>query len=508
MKKKRVLSLLLVSSLVLGVAGCGGQGTQEEALKVTAGTPTYEDDKQIEIGAYCGPRRAGKRYWNGAYGGHPDDPAAGWEGWINEQAFQDYIDCGFTYLFPERDARYDSTFSGITPKSVSEFEDSDLYPYMELAEKMGIPVIATADYLDTLTSSTDPRLTDTHKAWLSQMVEDLSVYKTFKGLTFADEPAIDKAPAFGAVKDYLDTLNPNLYYFTSCLPIYGKINAFSSQDKTDKEEAYSEYVNAFAEAGDGFAYDSYPLWSDPVQGTTTLDTTWFQNLRIVAENAKERDYDPGITLQATGYGAKDGQYALAHHRVITTKADIAFQMYTALAYGMKSISYYTYWQHWIDSDALVHYSAMVDYPEEEGGEPIKTAAYYAVKEVNWEVRKFDHVFMNYDWEGTMQVVPEGKTASEVLKLVGDYKNPRIASVASTEEAIIGCMKDADGYDGYWIVNATEPGQNLSNSVTVEFKQATKAIAYILGEETEITLKDGKYTFDLTAGEGVFVIPIQ
>ena len=75
-------------------------------------------------------------------------------------------------------------------------------------------------------------------------------------------------------------------------------------------------------------------------------------------------------------------------------------------------------------------------------------------------------------------------------------------------AIIGCMKDADGYDGYWVVNATDPGQDLSNNVTVEFKKATKAIAYIQGEETEIELEDGKYTFSLAAGEGVFVIPIQ
>jgi hypothetical protein len=182
-------------------------------------------------------------------------------------------------------------------------------------------------------------------------------------------------------------------------------------------------------------------------------------------------------------------------------------MYTSLAYGMKYVNYYTYWQHWSDGDGGRHYSAMVNYPKENGADPIKTDAYYAVKDVNLEVQKFDHVFLNYDWEGTMQVVPEGKKASSVLAQVGDYKNARIASVSSTEEAIIGCMKDADGYDGYWVVNATDPGQNKSNNVTVEFKKATKAIAYIQGEKTEIELEDGKYTFSLASGEGVFVIPI-
>ena len=108
----------------------------------------------------------------------------------------------------------------------------------------------------------------------------------------------------------------------------------------------------------------------------------------------------------------------------------------------------------------------------------------------------------------MALTGEGKSMGAGLKAAGDYKDPRIASATATDEAIIGCMKDENGFDGYMIVNATDPGQKLSNSVTVEFKEATKALAYVQGEEQTITLKDGSYTFDLAAGEGVFVIPIQ
>ena len=509
MKKKRILCLFLAMSLLLGLTACGGQGSNKEELKVTAGTPSYEDDKQIELAAYCGPRREGYRYWNGTYGTHPDDQAGGWEGWMTEEDFQAYIDCGFTYLLPETDAAYDHTYKNGKNQKANSFEESDLYPFMETAERMGIPVVVLANQLTSLTSSTDYRLSDENKAFLSQMVEDLSKYKSFKGFTFRDEPNIESVKAWGAVKDYLDGLNPNLFYFTSLLPIYcDDLTRLTTKNTDNVEVAYNEYVDAFSDAGDTFAYDNYPLWADPIMGTTSIDATWFQNLRLVAESAKEKDYDAGITIQATAFGPKDGQLTTRHNREITSKADVAFQMYSSLAYGMKNVTYYTYWQHWMDGDSCTHYSAMVNYPTEKGGEPIKTDAYYAVQEVNTEIKKFDHVFMNFDWEGTMSVVPKGKKASTALSQVGDYQNPRIASVFSTDEAIIGCMKDTDGYDGYWIVNATDPGQNLSNSVTVEFKQATKAIAYVLGEETEITLKDGKYTFDLTSGEGVFVIPIQ
>ena len=43
-------------------------------------------------------------------------------------------------------------------------------------------------------------------------------------------------------------------------------------------------------------------------------------------------------------------------------------------------------------------------------------------------------------------------------------------------------------------------------MTLTFRGANAAVAWINGKETNLTLKDGSYTFDLKAGEGVFVIP--
>ena len=158
-------------------------------------------------------------------------------------------------------------------------------------------------------------------------------------------------------------------------------------------------------------------------------------------------------------------------------------------------------------DAYV-YDAMVMYPEKNGQEAVKTDTYYAVQAMNQELKKFDHVFLKFDWEGTMAVVPEGKSESLLLACVNDYTSPRIKSVSATEEAIIGCQKDQNGYDGFMIVNATDPGMNTPNTVTVKFKEATSAICYIEGEETKIELKDGTCSFDLKGGEGIFVIPVK
>lgn len=511
---KRSISFLLAGIMMFSLFGCAnhesetGKETKTETLVVQEGTPVYEDDIQIEIGAYAGPRVLNYRFYNGVYGAKADDPEDGWEGWLTEEAFQDYIDCGFTYVMPEYDGLYDVTTDGKTRATAYSFEESDLYAYMELAEKMGIPVVMGSSILTGLTNTTDYRLTEDVKNHLTELVENLSQYKMFKGFTLRDEPDVAYAQSFKAVYDFMKELKPDLYYFTSYLPIHHPdALKFSKNYSGDVEAAYKEYMDAYSDATEQFIYDHYPLIIDPSSGTTSISETWYQNLEVVAKHGAENGYKTGITIQSSAYGPEGGELTQEHRRPIETKADAAYQVYTSLAYGMKDIAWFTYWEHWMYSNSEEHYTAMVDYPEEPGGAPVKTDAYYAVKEINHEIQKFDHVFLKYNWEGTMAVTKEGAEMSLPMTYISDYKSPRIKGVEATEEAIIGCMKDAEGYDGFMIVNATDPALNKSNNVTVTFKQATKALAYIGGEETIIDLKDGTYTFELKSGEGVFVIPI-
>ena len=500
---KKWISLLLVLTMAVGMVACGG-GTKEkepekEKLVVQEGVPSYEDDKQIELAAYAGPRRAGFRNYNNVLGAHPDDPKEGWEGWITEEGFQDYIDCGFTYLLPEYDAFYDVS---------KPFKNSALYEYMELAEKMNIPVVVSAEQLVLMTSSDDYRLNDDLKAMLTELVGTLSTYKTFKGFSFRDEPNYEHAKTFGSVQDYLTSMKSDLFFFTSLLPMYADATRLTNNYTGNAEQAYKDYVNVFMEQTGRFAYDHYPLWLEPVSGETRVDDTWLHNLRLVAEGAKDKGSYSGITIQSCGFGPAGQENTMEHKRNIKTKADVSFQVYSSLAYGMKYITYFTYWEHWNAGDVEDFYGAMVLYPEKNGQEPVKTEAYYAVKAVNEEIKKFDHVFLNFDWQGTMAITKKDAAMSPLLAQAGKYTSPRIKSATSSEETIIGCMKDKDGYDGFMIVNVTDPGKNISDEVTVTFKEASKAIVYVQGEEQTIDLKDGSYTFKLTSGEGVFVIPIK
>lgn len=493
-----VLACILSVALVAGnLAGCAGSKEKEVSLNVPDGVPTYEDDEYIELTAFMGPPRPGYRAWGEVREGHPDDLEKPWGNFFTEKNFQDYKDAGFTFLLSECAASYQL-----------DFEGSDLQQYMDLAEKMEIPVVVYGSYLNEMSINEDPRLSEESKQYIDKLITDLSQYKMFKGITLRDEPSLQHARTFGSILDYVWSKDPDIHYFTCMLPIYGKVTSFSTDAGSDKQTAYKEYIRAIADNTGTFAYDHYPLYIDPIQNTTSVKTDYYLNYELVAQDAKEHDYDTGMVVQSSSWGAYGAEMSASHPRKTHNKADIAFQVYSALAYGAKYIAYYTYFEHVIQSPRSYVYDAMVMFPETLDGEPIKTEAYYAVQAMNQELKKFDHVFLKFDWEGCMAVTAEGKDPSLMLACVEEYDSPRIKEVKSTDETLIGCMKDEQGYDGFWIVNATDPGKKLSNSVTVTFREATSAICYIEGEETKVDLKDGSYTFDLKEGEGVFVIPVK
>ncbi len=500
---KRMICMLMAISTMLSMAGCGSLTKEKEPeIKVTEGTPVYEDNAYIERGAYSMPAKENYMYPD-SVNGALDSSKANYKSNINEQEFKDYKDAGFTFMLTEYNANWEIN---------EKFSETNLYTTMQLAEKVGIPVIVHTGPLERYTSTDDFRISPESKEYMQNLVSTLSTYKMFHGFSFRDEPKVEFAPTFKAYKDYLLTLKPDSMFFTSYLPIYGAPHVsvnFNSEGKNVREN-YINYVDAYLKNMGSFTYDYYPLRVDAARKVNYIMDSWYENLEVVATQAKKHNNARiGLTIQSSSYGQPGMQESSSHARTISTKEDIGFQMYSGLAYGVKEFGYFTYWLHWgtTDPNAETFYDAMVMPPEKSGGPGVKTDCYYAVQSMNKELEKFDHVLLNYNWEGTMAVAPEGKTKSAVINKIADYKNARVKNVSVSEETIIGCLKDGKGYDGYMIVNATEPSEKKTDEVTISFYKATKALAYVNGEEQTITLKDGSYTFKIGAGEGVFVIPI-
>jgi hypothetical protein len=86
---------------------------------------------------------------------------------------------------------------------------------------------------------------------------------------------------------------------------------------------------------------------------------------------------------------------------------------------------------------------------------------------------------------------------------------RIGKVTMTEDTIITAFKDWEGNDAFMLLNYNDPYYNLTDRVTVQFKDAKGILMYRFGEEYVVPLnKDGTYTFELYPGEGRFIIPLK
>ena len=124
----------------------------------------------------------------------------------------------------------------------------------------------------------------------------------------------------------------------------------------------------------------------------------------------------------------------------------------------------------------------------------------AVTAVNAEVDKLAPVFKSFTWKGTLDI-EAGSSASTLL-------SKRLTSASATgARTFIGCMKDADGFDGYMIANASGPRANKTATVTLTFANATHALVYGGGEPQTVALTDGVCKVTVDAGDGIFVIPI-
>lgn len=418
------------------------------------GAPTYDNtEDEMRIAAYVSPLEAG---------------------------FADYKAAGFTTLITEH---------------IADYEDLNFDSYMRKASELGLDVLVHSDNIRGMAQNGG-----INTELLKTIYQNASQYDSFRGFMLGDEPKISQLSSFKEVTDVLKSLDSKMDLFVSCYPTYiDDESAFSTNSTATLPEKYADYVNSFGNALDNFTYDFYPFkyreaWSWSSFKTVKenyMRSDWFYNLYLAADTARG-SFDTGITLQsyAENLNSKD------HYREVT-KADVLFQAYSALAYGMKSINYFTYDTHWDEGVGTTN--CMV-----YNGQ--KTAIYDAVKAVNAEIQAIDHILLKYAWLGTTWI--KGTDSDGMMNSIKSmqYTSKRIQSYTASNDAIIGCLKDENGYDGFMLVNATDPSDSKNVDITVTFNSATHAKVYINGAESTVALTNGKYSATLTPGQGIFVIP--
>ena len=219
----------------------------------------------------------------------------------------------------------------------------------------------------------------------------------------------------------------------------------------------------------------------------------------------------GTDSEGNGLGATEG----SRDRVPSLE-DIRLQEAALMAFGFDGISMFCYGTPVASGEFSSEQFAMID------REWNKTEIYESVKQATTELRKFDHVLLQFDYQSTF-TNDAGKTVttSTILNTTKNdsFKNldririsgtSSVKSVYTSQDTLFGYFKDEQNNEGFVAVNYNDTSKGLSDKVEITF-DATEydaAVCYISGEEKLIRLTDGKLSLELGAGEGVFVIPCK
>ena len=411
---------------------------------------------------------------------------------LSKESFQTYKDCGFNYIFIQGEVNGYVTMSNATIKA------------LELCDELGLKAIVTIDRPE-------------HAIIYA---ETFVQYESFVGFNY-DEPVVYTNTLNGRLGFYeleplvtaLEEAYPQVEFMVNLNPSTAMSRNWGGQN--DPNITYAEHLQAFEdylggiyankEVRNWLSCDDYLLRKKPSTGENYLRKTWLDNLEILAE--RKRDSEHNFT---TNFFIQSQPFSPNNLRVPTYN-DLRMQVYSLMAFGYDSISYYCYATPPYEDTVAVPCDALID----RAGN--KTQIWYDAQKINLEAKKLEKVYGQFkdNWIGTTQICGTNNTSKDA-----NYKNDSftlnhpvainnlsgVDTITCTEDIIVGYLKDNSGNPGYVVVNYNDTTYNKTSQVEIKFDQADKALVFIDGEKQDLTLTDNILNLDLDLGEGVFVIP--
>lgn len=464
MKKKNILSILLVATLFFSACGTmGGENvessTSEGAINKIS-LPDY-DAKREEYGVKI-------------------------TGWITPATMTDEQ---LTYVV---EAGVDTLFYQMNTYAPSEEDLAAL----ERCKKYGIDIYLTTGAKDGAAIGNVVLYND---------------YDAVVGMTI-DEPEKDDIDKISALVDAYNAASDGKTLYTNLYP------SFHNRVQLDFTGGYEEYVRYYCDnvmeklsVGEKWlSADRYPLTYN-VKNEKCLDSGWLHDLETIVTVAKDyEDVQTNFFIQTMPYGSGTGS---GSRNRVPTYEDILMQEYTLMAFGYDSISLFCYGTPAVGPEFSEEQVALID----RSGQ--RTDIYYAAQKANKEILAFDHVIQQFDWKGVFTndagLTTTGKyktTNASFSNLVGRLALDEVAclnEVTTSEDTLFGYFIDYEDNEGFMVVNYNETTLGKTDDVKMTFDPSykyNKCLCYIDGEKKVYDVKNNVLQLTLDVGEGVFIIP--
>ena len=497
--KKRVISILMtiVSALSLLLCGCSEKRS----------APDYSSSMlQFDFYGYSSASTGEWSIDNIKYSAGQD--------FRTVERMKEYKDVGMTIFLPQDTALYEG----------QDFATSDTKKALDMALEAGIKKVIITDRRIQSLSKTNGGIVGEGKQFATTDELDAAVagylapykdHEAFYGLMLGDEPFYQMAESYGQMYKSIKRVCPDCFIQYNLNPI----TAGQAPEKIDErfpalEEGegegldwketvalrYDKYLRLFLDATDAdyIQYDQYPMKSED-----RIDEYYIYGLQMVAEIAKEYGIDFYFVSQT--YGQTDG---ISNPRMLS-EADLYWLNNMLVGFGVKTISYFTYWtkwnnntEHFIDGNSFITW-----YGE-------KTKIYDWMKQIMAEEQKLASTILNFDYK-TSKVYTKTPTVFDSSHAIWTKKTEDFTAVKSVtvnkEVALITELYDDEKQNYMYmvqnIVDSMYKGSKAYQTVELTFDSAYKyAVTFVKGERSIKKLDDGKLTLKHKAGEATYVIP--
>lgn len=391
-----------------------------------------------------------------------------WGPYGNKQAYKEYADCGFTWVYLDTD-------NGNMPRA----NKKDLLSWCD-EFGLGAFVISFYNPLDE-----------------SEIV--YQDYACFEGVTFGDEPIFDQVDEITESALDFEKRYPSKISYLNLAPNYWHPELFARfhSDRLMWREYLRIYSEEFLDKLNGvkiFSMDYYPLL-ETENGDKKLAKDWLLNLEICALICRQKKYNFHFYLQSTG--GWDSDFSLYGGRSTPPRfvEDLRMQVSVCFAYGVKGFHYFTY-----RPMPGCRYGALSDING-------KTDMWQFAKQVNGEIQQFAPIILSFDWlraglyNGTKTHSVYAEDAFRQLEM-NDKRFYKIKNISSTGDLVVGEFIDDNRNYGYMFANYTLDKNNVNS---IRFEAKGNVMAYRNGVAEQLNSEGKSYSVSLANGDGLFII---
>jgi len=315
-------------------------------------------------------------------------------------------------------------------------------------------------------------------------------FPNFAGNSLVDEPGTEAFEVLGkSVEDYMEIF-PNKQPWINLLPMYANTKQLtggawmaSIEYYETPDTSYQQYLDEYIDKvpTDYICVDIYPCHH--VNGIKKTYKGYVKNIEMVADACRKSGREFWVCLQSCTWSPENVR--------IPDEADMRWQVYTMMSYGVKNCLYYVY------AYLPNHFGTPID----ENGN--KTPLWYICKDIYEELDNYASVFSLYKNLGAYS--HNNSKATPYLNMDNPYRGVKVISEIVCEDALlIGYFEKKEGKgSAFTLVNMSD--LVLNKSVDIKLKINGEIVtAYINGQANVLIPEDGYYKFDLESGNGVFV----